>query len=156
MLKVSAVDIDKLKAELKIARQHKIQEAKSLRKAELKKAQLELEREAKISGLAKSKIAGKASIPAAALKRIEEMEKSAQRYGSMVPVRVGYITIDFKSFEAMCRKLKGFETSITFEGDWLILTYTDGKAKGKLQLRDITHFFESFKLPEAEVLSDAG
>ncbi|WP_370222037.1 hypothetical protein [Cytobacillus sp.] len=66
------------------------------------------------------------------------------------PVRVGSIVIDYKIFQSMIKKLKGYETELTLTDYSLRLRYWKTGNKGILELLDIQSYFEGFQhIPRA-------
>ncbi|MGM0776946.1 MAG: hypothetical protein ACQEXE_10280 [Bacillota bacterium] len=66
------------------------------------------------------------------------------------PVRVGSIVIDYKIFQSMMKKLKGFETELILTDYSLRLRYRKTGNKGIMELLDIQSYFEGFQhIPRA-------
>lgn len=89
-----------------------------------------------------------------ARKRAHEINDRLLRFYSSktFPVRVGSIVIDYKIYQSMVKKLKGFETEIILTDYSLRMLYwkTGTRNKGILELSDIQSYFEGFQnIPDA-------
>lgn len=123
MLEVINMDLNQLKDEMKEAKVIKISSASFIKKRFGQGHRYENE-----------------------LKR-NELLKMIYSPAKTLPVKVGGVIINYKLYQAFIKKLKGYESRITIDGNCLRLEYWKpfSKSKGTLILEDISCYFEGFQ-----------
>ena len=79
------------------------------------------------------------------------------RVSVMAPVSIEGITVNYKAYEQMMKKLKGFEISCEIQSDRLIVCYRkNNSVHGQLELFDISPLLGNVEhFPEAKILEGA-
>lgn len=75
---------------------------------------------------------------------IAKYEEFIKRFGvsKMLPVRVGHIVINYKLYQQLTNKLKGFEISEELKENMVVVTYAKKGVSGQLELYDIKKHFD--------------
>ncbi|WP_147536076.1 hypothetical protein [Bacillus marasmi] len=132
MLTIVSGDINSIKAEMKQAKQKKVDEAKALRKLHK----------------------GSHTFPKEVQTKMAELERLQSLYSSskVLPVRVGELIINFKTYEMFTKKISGFHQMLTVDPDSIKVYYNKNNAKGVLTLQDMSSYFKEFDhIPEAVI-----
>ena len=79
------------------------------------------------------------------------------RVSVMAPVRIDEITVNYKTYEQLMKKLKGFEVLCEIQSDKLVVCYRKNNGThGQLELFDLTkHLGNVEPFPEAKILEGA-
>lgn len=131
MLKIIGGSSDSAKKELK-----KLLASEKARAAEIKKKYPAKDRELSIR------------------RQISAVEDFIHRFrvSEMAPVQVGDIVINYKIYENLMKKLTGYKVACEVENGSLLVSYTNGKASGSMELYDLSGHLKSMEtIPEAVI-----
>jgi hypothetical protein len=134
MLTIVEGSLEKIKAELKVAKKLKSDEEKELKKkiknwvaAEKKAAKEEKRKEN--------------DPPKEFDQKIAELEGLQKMFTGFLPVRVGDIVIDYKTYQRAVNKLKDLEIELNVTNKELVMSY----GCGTVHLYDISSFFRDLR-----------
>jgi hypothetical protein len=148
LLELVSGSLDQIKAELKQVKQWKVNEEKQFKK-KIK------EWKAQEKKSAKAEKREEKNPPKEFNQKLEELGKLQKIYSAYIPVQVGSIMVDFKTFQAALKKLKDFEIDIKLTDQEMVLSYKTNYSKGSVHLHDISNHFTEFHLvPVMRVQSD--
>jgi DNA repair exonuclease SbcCD ATPase subunit len=148
LLELVSGSIDQIKAELKQVQQWKANEVKELKKR-IKQWKAQEKKTAKAEKRKEE------NPPKEFEQKLETLRRVQDVYSTYIPVQVGNIMINYRTYQAAIKKLKAFEIDMKVTDQEMVLSYNTNYSKGSVHLHDISKYFAEFHLvPVMRVLGD--